>query len=294
MTKGLVIQASKNSYQVFYNNKIVTCKSSNKNFLEKKVILTGDYVLFQEEDNFITEVLPRKNSLIRPKMSNVDLVFIVISYEEPKLCEFTLTKLILFYHYFDIDPIIVLTKKDLVKNPYKNSLIEEYRHIGYKIIETNYYHFNQKEFIALIKNKIAILAGHSGVGKTTIINALIPTLNLKEGLVSQANKRGKHTTTSSTLFSLGGGFISDTPGFAKISHKFFTDTFKFSRLFNDFKKYAAWCKFKNCLHHNEIDCFVKKQVNSKISKKRYNIYIKLLNQILKDCKNDYRPFTSRS
>ena len=293
MTKGLVIQASKNSYQVFYNNKIITCKSSSKNFLKNQVILTGDYVVFKEEDNFITKVLPRKNSLIRPKMSNVDLVFIVMSYVEPKFCEFTLTKLILFYQYFSIDPIIVLTKQDLVTKKFKNPLIEEYRQIGYKIIETNYHHFNPLKFTSLIKNKVAILAGHSGVGKTTIINGLIPSLNLKEGLVSKANKRGKHTTTSSTLFALGSGFICDTPGFAKISHKFFKDEVKFARLFNDFKKYASSCKFKNCLHYKEKECFVLSQVNFKISKKRYNIYIKLLKLILKDVKDDYRPLSSR-
>ncbi len=292
MAKGLVLRASKNSYQVFYQNKIFNCKASNKIFLKNENILSGDYVLFEKNDDFITEILPRKNQLIRPKISNVDVVFIVASYKEPDLSNFELTKLLLFYQYFDIEPIIFLTKKDLIEKNYQNQLIDEYKKIGYKVIESDYNNFNQEDIIKIIKNKIAILAGHSGVGKTTIVNMLNPDLKLKEGTLSLANKKGKHTTTTSTLFAIGKGFLSDTPGFAKLDHRLFKDTHKFARLFYDFKKYAINCKFNNCLHLNEKDCFIIKQVNFKISKTRYNIYIRLLNKIIKDAKDDYSPFAS--
>lgn len=257
----------------------------------------GDVVVYEFSDNnnpqsqvIIKSILPRKNDLIRPFISNIDQAIIVFSVKEPELNLNLLDKFLVTLEYNNIKPIIIFSKWDLLTNHEEINNItyikEYYESIGYKVLKTSI-NDNLKELLSpIIKDKISVLTGQSGVGKSSILNTLDPTINIETNEISQALNRGKHTTRHVELFKLFDGMIADTPGFGTID---FTDIDEqtLSQNFVEFFKLSSECKYNGCLHLNEPNCKVKQELqNNHILKTRYDNYLSFIN-IIKELPKKY-------
>ena len=271
--EGQIIKILSNLYTVNSNGKIYSCHSRGKFRNENITPLVGDFVKFDEENNYILEILPRKNHLERPLVSNVDQGLIVTSLKEPDFSTNLLDKLLVVMEYHKIKPVICLTKGDLLKSNEKKEIkriISYYKKLGYKVL----YNTNTFRIKRLFKNKTTVFTGQSGAGKSTLLNRLDKKLNLETGEISHALGRGKHTTRFVQLLELFGGKVVDTPGFSMIE---FNDMSKeeLRDSFIEFNKYP--CPYKDCMHLTEGECRVKQEVkNKKILESRYENYKKFI------------------
>lgn len=254
----------------------------------KDIILSpkvGDIINYeyQADQYIITNILERKNELIRPDIVNVDQVLLIFSAVEPDFSFYLLDKFLVILEMEKLIPIIAISKISLMSNTNLKELKEKLRYYEkyYDI-----YYIDSKDNIGIeslekiFKNRITVLAGQTGVGKSTFMNALIPELDLKTQSISKALGRGKHTTRHLELFLYKEGYIADTPGFSKIELRI-NDFNLLKDYYKDFIEVSDLCRFKNkCLHINEPNCEVKKLVaNNYILKERYDNYLDFINEI---------------
>ena len=280
--EGIVIKAVAGSFTVsdFDNNFEYICKARGKLAYTKDIIKVGERVIIDEKEGVITKILPHKNSLIRPLVSNIDKMFLVTSVKEPELNLYLLDKMIALYEYYDIIPVLLFTKLDLLDDKTDfNNTISYYKKIGY-----NVYLGENKTFEEKVKDEITgcvcSVSGQTGVGKSSFMNFLDPLFKRKTDEISDALGRGKHTTREATLFRYNGGWIADTPGFGNIDFPKMEEN-DLTFLFKDFKDYSN-CKYNNCLHINEPRCAIIEGVNEgKILKSRYENYLKFIEEIRK-------------
>lgn len=271
--KGQIIKIVSNDYFVLCDKKTYICKSRGKFRVENITPQVGDYVFFDIENKYILEILPRKNSLLRPNVSNIDQAFIVTSLKEPNFSDYLLDKLLVVCLSNNIRPVICFTKKDLLnKNEYKKikQYIKYYKKLGFKVV------FNTDIFKIkrLFKSKTTVFTGQTGAGKSSLMNKLDKSLNFEVNEISKALGRGKHTTRYVTLVNLYNGKVLDTPGFSAIDLSNLSDE-EIRKSFIDFDKYN--CLYDNCMHINEKECEVKKAVMSgKILSSRYENYKKII------------------
>lgn len=280
---GRIIYSSGGNYRVKTKEGIFNCKpiglfrkDNTELIVGDKVELKLNYKIGQENLNIITKLYDRKNQFIRPKISNIDFIIIVTSLVEPKFNHFYLNKMITFFQIKKIEPILIFTKIDLNKNQRNLDLIKKYEDLNYKIFNFNnsFSKIEQEKILFILKNKFSILTGQSGVGKSTVLNFLNRDLNLKTGEISFALNRGKHTTRHYEAFEIyENSLIVDSPGFS--SFKLDLNLNEISKNFINFAKYYKNCQFKNCLHINEKECFVKKTADSFF----YNDYLKLIKEV---------------
>ena len=272
---GKIVKIISNDYTVkLEDNRKLVVKARGV-FRNKNIIpLAGDNVRIDENKKIIEEILPRKNELIRPPVANIDQAIIVISSVKPDFSSNLLDKMLTIIEFNNIKPIIVITKYDLLTDTsYIDNMIKYYKSIGYEVYINNQINVIKKIF----KNKITILTGNSGVGKSTLINK-IGNLNLDTNEISLALGRGKHTTRTVELYDLLEGLIADTPGFSKIS---FIDMTKedIRDNFIEFNKYKENCKYKDCMHINEDVCEIKNKVKENvILEERYENYKKFIEE----------------
>lgn len=278
MTEGKILKIISNVMIVTNNNKNYSCKCIGRFRYENIYPLVGDKVIFNINDKVISEILPRRNSLIRPPISNVDQAIIVASCKRPAFSSNLLDKLLNIIEYCNIKPIICLTKLDLLNDSEKEKIdiyTKYYEKIGYKVIKNTDY----DKLLETIKNKTSVLAGQTGVGKSTLLNKLKPGLKLATKEISEALGRGKHTTRHVELLEIGEGLVADTPGFSALD---LTDMSKkdIRDNFVEFHKYSSKCFYNDCSHIKEDRCNIKKLVEEgTILKSRYNNYIKFINNI---------------
>ncbi|MFA6801050.1 MAG: ribosome small subunit-dependent GTPase A [Acholeplasmataceae bacterium] len=242
------------------------------------------YYALDHDQIFIEEICPRDNELERPDVANVDQVLLVFSAIRPDFSFYLLDKFLVILEQEGLKPMIVISKIDLIDEIPLKSIQKDmlyYEKIGYQV-----YYVNSKQKIGfdvlenVFKHKITVLAGQTGVGKSTLLNALMPHLGIKTQEISDALGRGKHTTRHSELYEFNGGFIADTPGFSKIEFTiFYKDMLK--EYYPDFIKLSAACKFQNqCLHIHEPKCAVKSAVeNQEILQSRYDNYLQFIQEI---------------
>jgi ribosome biogenesis GTPase len=268
--QGLIIKIISGDYFVKINDEVIKCKPLGV-FRHKKITpKVGDIV--EVEDNTIIKIQDRKNELIRPVVANIDKVFIVTSLVEPDLNLNLLDRIICQAEYNNIEIILVFTKVDLTDHTKYNNIFEYYKSLDYKIFlaPTDYELIKQE-----INDNVCVVAGQSGVGKSTLIN-LFDNFNIKTDEISKALGRGKHTTRCSELLQVGTGFIADTPGFGMVDLDM--DLVSLSHSFKEF--FECKCKFNPCLHLNEPHCQVKEKVNNnEILKSRYDNYLDFVNEI---------------
>lgn len=281
--KVIVVASISGFYYIYYNKKIIECKAKGIFKKEKFEIVVGDYVDVEKKDDLylIYKVYDRKNYFIRPKISNIDNLFLVISTVDPTPKYIIIDKIIAVAENKGVDVHLIFTKIDLCDCEHINNI---YKNIVKTIIIADY---RNNLFVEDIKkicyNKVSAFCGNSGVGKSTLLNFLDKDLNLLTNDISKKLGRGKHTTTTVNLFKIeNSGFIADTPGFSTIelSGENFIDKNELQFYFNEFKNFMEDCHFKNCTHIYEKDCNILKNVNlGNISSSRYNSYIDIYNSI---------------
>ncbi|WPL39729.1 ribosome small subunit-dependent GTPase A [Malacoplasma iowae] len=297
---GTVIKKTALNFTIFDKEK----KEEVIAFPRKKIkseinIMVGDVVNYNLIDNsFVIEnVLERKNYIKRPSVANIDYLAIVYSVKKPDFNSFLLNKFIAFYESFNIDKVIIIfTKMDLLTQKELkdfNEIFKAYKKDKYICLNSN----DKKDiefFKSLFEDEIVCcLAGQSGVGKSTLINKIIPNSQIATQEISKSLNRGKHTTTTASLVKFNNGFFIDTPGFSSIEFDFSAEDL--ARSYNDFRMYASECKFSNCLHDsNSVGCNVIKKVNeNKIYKQRYLDYLKMLDQIQSKNKNNFLNYKKK-
>jgi len=274
--QGKIVKQISNDYTVKVDNELIVCKARGK-FRNLGISpLVGDLV--EIEDNYILNILPRKNELIRPSIANVDQAVIVMSTTIPAFSTDLLDKLLCIIEFNNIKPIIYISKLDLLNEfelNYINAFVDYYRKIGYEV-------YTDLSIKDIFKDKITVFVGQSGAGKSTLLNKLDASLNLQTGEVSKSLGRGRHTTRHVELLNLLGGLIADTPGFSKISFIGMTNS-DIRDNFIEFNEFREDCEYQDCMHRVESNCEIKKQVDKgNILKSRYDNYLKFIeNKVIK-------------
>lgn len=277
---GQIIKALSGFYYVKSDDQIYQCKARGKFRNDMKKPLVGDYVEFNVEninEGYILKLKDRKNFLIRPPICNIDQAFLVFSAKEPDMNTLLLDRFLMLIEHNHIKPVIVITKMDLCdKSIYE--IMKPYEHAGYDV-----YYVSSKEnqgideIKMLFKDKISVFTGQSGVGKSSLLNALDIHLNIDTNEISKALGRGKHTTRHVELIEMYDGFVADTPGFSSLELNM--EPVDVAQSYHDFKELSSLCKFRGCLHDSEPHCKVKEAVeNGEISKERYEHYLSFLKE----------------
>lgn len=271
---GRIIKIVSNDYTVkCEDGNTYICKARGV-FRNKKITpLVGDFVKITKEKNLIEEIMKRKNELIRPPVSNIDIALVVTSAKEPDFSSNLLDKMIDIIEFNNIMPVICISKYDLLDNTKEmDEIVAYYKKIGYKVLINTQIEDIKKIF----KDNVTILTGQTGVGKSSLINKLEKSMDLKTGEISKALGRGKHTTRHTELFELFDGYVADTPGFSSLN---FIGMNKedIRDNFIEFNEYKDKCKYRDCMHVNEDDCEIKRRVsNNEILKSRYDNYVKFI------------------
>ena len=273
---GRIVRIISNLYTVACNDELYACRARGKFRNEKIVPCVGDNVVIDIEKQVIIDILPRTNELYRPVIANVDIGLIVTSTKKPTLDLVLLDKLISVITFNNIEPIICFTKTDLLDNEELDNvecLKKYYEMIGIRCV----YNTEVTEIKKIIKDKVVVLAGQTGAGKSSLLNRLDTDLDIKTDEISEALGRGKHTTRHVELYEIGDGFIADTPGFSALDFKDMNKE-QLRDTFIEFKEYD--CRFRDCMHNKEVDCGVKEAVNEKlILQSRYRNYLQYLEEL---------------
>lgn len=275
--EGIIIKGIGGFYYVEAADAVYECKARGVFRKNRITPLVGDFVTISVNDNSentIDEIHTRKNYLNRPPVSNIDNLIIVISTTEPKPNFLLADRIIANAEYKHIEPVIAISKGDI--SP-ENAVKDVYAKSGIKIISLNE-SSSVDELASIMKGKTTAFTGNSGVGKSTLLNRLDPTLNLSTAPISQKLGRGRHTTRQAELFKVCGGFVVDTPGFS--SFEFEKDELikkdELAFCFREFREYLGQCKFTTCSHVADKGCKICEAVaDGKISKTRHDDYIAL-------------------
>jgi len=288
MAEGQIRKALSGYYYVFDGEQLIQCRGRGIFRNRGESPLVGDFVEYSNEtvgsDGAIEAILPRQNQLVRPPIANVDQALLVFSVKEPDFNTVLLDRFLVVLESYHVEPIICLTKMDLL-TAQELAEIEQYKAtyeaIGYRVITA---YMDEPTLLdkvtPILTGKTTVLAGQSGVGKSTLLNTLLPQLQLKTGEISQSLGRGKHTTRHVELIEVAGGLLADTPGFSSFDF----DTLEREELtqcFPDIARYAEQCKFRGCLHKQEPKCAVKAAVEAgDIVAYRFKHYEQILQEIM--------------
>ncbi len=290
MRRGLVIDREAQMIGVYlFDEDKVYRGIPRKKVLKKTKIYAGDYVLGNVVDPqtfAIEDVEERKNLLVRPPVANVDRAIIVVAIKNPDFDNFLLDNLLVVYEHEGVDPVIVFNKIDTLQTEEELKELEKwtsiYTNAGYDVAKVSAKTGEGIDKIKeYVKGSICILAGPSGVGKSSILSALLG-IELETREVSEKTGRGRHTTTGVRLYKFGeNSFIGDAPGFSKVDALLFMDKKEVKDYFREFLRYT--CKYPNCTHTNEPECGVKEAVKKgEISCERYKSYLKIIKAFVED------------
>ena len=272
--QGKIIKLISNDYTVKSQNNIYVCKARGKFRNIGLSPLVGDEVLFDEENKYILDILPRKNELYRPAIANVDLAIIITSLKRPDFSSNLLDKFLVICEYNRVKPVIIFTKYDLLDEGEIKTInpIIDY----YKKIYDVYINSDIDEIKKIFRGKVSVFTGQSGAGKSTLLNRIKPDLNLKTDEISMALNRGKHTTRHTELIEICGGLVADTPGFSALEFQGMSNS-DIRDNFIEFNLYRDECQFRDCFHIHERKCMIKDKVlDGTILKSRYDNYVNFL------------------
>jgi len=284
---GVIIKRYSGFYYVWDGQAEWECALRGKFRLTRQTFLPGDKVsltiLDQQKRKAVIEgVEQRKNELVRPTVANVEQVIIVLAVANPEPDFWLLDRLLVMAQYNKVNPVICFNKTDL-KSGQIDEIIGDYQGVFPLLTTSTKTGEGLTELKEVLAGKISVLAGPSGVGKSSLINE-IEGLSLKTGDVSEKMDRGKHTTRHVELLRLsGGGLLADTPGFSQIYLPQDLKREDLVRYYPDFLEYHAHCRFNTCLHREEPDCAVRAAVNEKkLPEKRYQRYLTLLEEVINE------------
>ncbi|MED4780543.1 ribosome small subunit-dependent GTPase A [Brevibacillus choshinensis] len=296
MPEGRIVKALSGFYYVADEGRIFSCRA--RGLFKKKGAkvnpLVGDWVVYDainEEEGYVMEVGERTSELVRPPISNVDQAVLVFSMYKPAFSALLLDKFLVHTEKAGIDSVIILSKADQVSEEEVAAAVQKYEAIGYTVIPTSTkQQRGLQEVRDILHDRISVFAGQSGVGKSSLINALFPGVSLQTGDVSEKLGRGKHTTRHVELIALdGGGYVADTPGFSSLEFMDLTEL-DLAEAFRDFSDRAPDCKFRGCLHVTEPSCAVQDALESgELSKERYENYLQFREE-LKEYQRRNKPW----
>ena len=279
MMNDRIIKALSGFYYVQTQDGVVECRARGKFRKEGVSPLVGDFVTISRsgKSGTVEEILPRKNSFIRPAVANVDLLVLLASCAIPQTEPFLIDRVLAIAGQQGVEPLICVNKNDLEPG---EGLAGIYRRAGFRVVVTSAETGEGiDELRAAISGKLSAFTGNSGVGKSSILNALCPELKLAVGEVSEKLGRGRHTTRHIELYSLGNGtFVADTPGFSSFDTERMDLVLKdqLQYAFSDFAPYLGKCQFQDCAHLKEPGCAVRAALErGEIEPTRYESYKRL-------------------
>ncbi|HLR14883.1 MAG TPA: ribosome small subunit-dependent GTPase A [Bacillota bacterium] len=288
MKKGRIVKAISGFYYVETDGIVYPCKGRGVFRKQNRSPLVGDFVSFEIDENeegYIKDIEERTNTLQRPPIANIDQALVVMSAKEPSFSPLLLDRFLVFLESKHIQPLIYITKVDQLDKDMHQEIKqwkEKYERIGYDVLLLSIFEMNEEtiEYIySHFENKVSVITGQSGVGKSSLLNAIDESLSIKTDAISKSLGRGKHTTRHVELLTIGDGLVADTPGFSVVN---FDDieAEELSNAFPEMRIRAHQCKFRGCLHMNEPQCAVKQAVEIKdIEETRYKHYVAFMKEI---------------
>lgn len=286
MAEGRIVKALSGFYYVQSGDEIYSCKGRGV-FRNRKITpLVGDFVKFEESnpgEGYIMEIETRSNELVRPPIANIDQAIIVSSAVSPDFSTLLLDRFLVLIESKDINPLIFITKTDLISDEDRANIDYYkgiYEDIGYAVeLLSSKEPDNLPVLEHYFTNKVSVFAGQSGVGKSSLLNVLKPSLFLKTAEISKSLGRGKHTTRHVELMQVNSGLVADTPGFSNLDFNEI-EAEELSDCFPEMRELKNNCKFRGCKHHKEPNCAVKEAVdNEVIPGIRYEHYLSFLEEI---------------
>lgn len=285
--QGKIIKGIAGFYYIYAEDgNVYECKAKGIFRKDNFKPLVGDNVEItvlneEEKEGSVTSILPRRNSLIRPAVANVDQAFLIFAMENPKPNFLLLDRFLIMMKQQEIPAVICFNKKDVGEKEEMEKLYEIYTGCGYRVVLSSTYEGEgMDEIHEILKGKTTVVAGPSGVGKSSITNCMQGEVQMETGEISKKLKRGKHTTRHSQVIPVEKNtFLVDTPGFSSL---YLTDM-KEEELrdyFPEFVMYEPQCRFQGCMRIHEPGCAVKKALSEgKISQQRYDNYLALYEEL---------------
>ena len=281
--QGRILKGIGGFYYVEAEQTIYECKARGVFRKRGTTPLAGDWVQICIDNNTgtIEEIFPRKNMLVRPPCANIDQMFLVTSVCDPSPNLLVLDKMIAVAEDQEMEPILVISKTDL-QSPHELENI--YRKVGIQVIEVSSVSGQGiAQIKMLLKDKISVFTGNSGVGKSSLLNCISPEFRQETGIISSKLGRGKHTTRQVELLKLPcGGYVADTPGFSTMDMERYNIVKKehLQYCFREMKPYITLCKFSSCSHTCEKGCAVLRAVEQgEITQSRHNSYTAMYEQV---------------
>ena len=285
--QGKIIKGIAGFYYVYGEDEVLyECKAKGIFRKDNQKPLVGDNVEItildqQEQTGNLIRILPRKNSLIRPAVANVDQAFVIFALENPKPNFMLLDRFLIMMEQAEVPAVICFNKKDLASEEETRTLCETYRNCGYRVILSSALEKEGLDEIhRILKGKTTVVVGSSGVGKSSLTNLLQGEVQMETGEISRKLKRGRHTTRHSQVIPVGEDtFLMDTPGFSSL-YLMNMEEQDLKNYFPEFRKYEDACRFQGCRHIHEPGCRVKEALeNGEISRLRYEDYLSLYEEL---------------
>lgn len=275
--EGQIYKIHSDFYYVDDGSTSYECKIREVLKKQREKILVGDFVEFDK--GVILNIIPRKNYIARPSVANIDQIIIVSALKEPDLDLHQLNRYIALAKYYNIPIVLCFNKEDLKWDRHLSRKIKSiYEPLGFKIAYTSATeHKGIKNFEKILEGKTSVLCGNSGVGKSSLVNAINPNLNLRTKQVSEKTQRGTHTTRHCEIIKINDmSRIVDTPGFSNVRFDFILPA-DVDKLFDDISKFKYACKYSDCLHINEDGCNVLEHIDE-IDSSRYESYLSFVDE----------------
>ncbi|MFD2704851.1 ribosome small subunit-dependent GTPase A [Salibacterium lacus] len=286
MAEGLIVKAVSGFYYIYDQGDIYQCRARGL-FRKKKIKpLVGDMVEYDapnKEEGYLLQIRDRKNELTRPPAANIDQAFIIFSARQPSFSTAMLDRFLVHMEALDIYPVIIVNKEDLAGEDLQQELTyyqKTYEKMGYSFhLVSGITEAGVQKLQDYISDRVSMVTGESGVGKTTLLNLIIPSLHLETAEVSERLGRGKHTTKHLQLIPCRNGFIADTPGFSSLEFEQL-DEEDLDICFPEMKERMPSCKFRGCTHRKEPGCAVKQAVeDGDIASFRYEHYTQFFEEL---------------